>query len=793
MKPTPLLTGWTCRHLGDTAPGKTVTLPHDAMLAEPRTAISAGGTNTGWYEGYDYEYQRTLTVPENELADTHILEFEGVYHNAEVWLNGQKAAFRPYGYTNFYVDCAPYLHAGENELRVIARNADQPNSRWYSGAGIYRPVQLWKARGAHITLNGVKIRTLSLQPAIVEVRVKTTAPGTVRLTVDDLPAMQQESDGEAVFTLTLDNARLWTPETPNLYTCRVSFADDEVTETFGVRKVEWGTDGFLLNGKRYIIQGACIHHDNGLLGAVCDPDAVARKVRLLKENGYNAIRSAHNPCSKALLTECDRQGMLIMDEYIDHWYIHKTEHDYVDYFNDWWRQDLTDMVEKDYNHPCVVLYSTGNEVSETAQKRGIALTKEMTDFLHGLDDSRPVTCGVNIFFNFLSSIGFGVYSDEKAKKEAERAEKAKQRGEKTAKKKAVGSQFFNNLAGLLGDEFMKRGATLHGCDVKTRDAFANMDIAGYNYGIYRYKHDLKKYPQRLILGSETFCNDAYKFRELAKQEPRLVGDFVWAGMDYLGEVMVGSWEYADYAETFDGGLGWVSAGSGRIDLTGKPLGEALYTRVALEADNGPYIAVCPVNHTGDRHSPSAWKMTNAMPSWSWTGCEERKANVEVYARAARVELVLNGHTVGSKTLKNDCLARFSIPYESGTLEAVSYDAADHEMGRCKLQSAGGTTRLTLDAEEPTVKPGHLCYIRLRYTDENGITKPLARGSIQVQVRGGTLVGLGSACPFNKHSYLDSETDTYYGEALAIVRMGDGDAMTIAASDGEYSAELTVPA
>ena len=793
MKATSLLTGWTCRHLGDTAPGKPVTLPHDAMLAEPRTALSAGGTNTGWYEGHDYEYRRTLTVPENELADTHILEFEGVYHNAEVWLNGQKAAFRPYGYTNFYVDCAPYLHAGENELRVIARNADQPNSRWYSGAGIYRPVQLWTARGAHITLNGVKIRTLSLDPAVVEVRVKTTAPGTVRLTVDDLPAMQQESDGEAVFTLTLDNARLWTPETPNLYTCRVSFADDEVTETFGVRKVAWGTDGFLFNGKRYIIQGACIHHDNGLLGAVCDPDAVARKVRLLKENGYNAIRSAHNPCSKALLAECDRQGMLVMDEYIDHWYIHKTEHDYVDYFNDWWHQDLTDMVEKDYNHPCVVLYSTGNEVSETAQKRGIALTKEMTDFLHGLDDSRPVTCGVNIFFNFLSSIGFGVYSDEKAKKEAERAEKAKQRGEKAAKKKAVGSQFFNNLAGLLGDEFMKRGATLHGCDVKTRDAFANMDIAGYNYGIYRYKHDLKKYPQRLILGSETFCNDAYKFREMAKSEPRLVGDFVWAGMDYLGEVMVGSWEYADYAETFDGGPGWVSAGSGRIDLTGKPLGEALYTRVALEADNGPYIAVCPVNHTGDRHSPSAWKMTNAMPSWSWTGCEGRKANVEVYARAARVELVLNGHTVGSKTLKNDCLARFSIPYESGTLEAVSYDAADHEIGRCKLQSAGGTTRLTLDAEEPTVKPGHLCYIRLRYTDENGITKPLARGSIQVQVRGGTLVGLGSACPFNKHSYLDSETDTYYGEALAIVRMGDGDAMTIAASDGEYSAELTVPA
>ena len=791
MKPTPLLTGWTCRHLGDTAPGKPVTLPHDAMLAEPRTALSAGGTNTGWYEGYDYEYRRTLTVPENELADTHILEFEGVYHNAEVWLNGQKAAFRPYGYTNFYVDCAPYLHAGENELRVIARNADQPNSRWYSGAGIYRPVQLWTARGAHIALNGVKIRTLSLDPAVVEVRVKTTAPGTVRLTVDDLPAMQQESDGEAVFTLTLDNARLWTPETPNLYTCRVSFADDEVTETFGVRKVEWGTDGFLLNGKRYIIQGACIHHDNGLLGAVCDPDAVARKVRLLKENGYNAIRSAHNPCSKALLTECDRQGMLVMDEYIDHWYIHKTEHDYVDYFNDWWRQDLTDMVEKDYNHPCVVLYSTGNEVSETAQKRGIALTKEMTDFLHGLDDSRPVTCGVNIFFNFLSSIGFGVYSDEKAKKEAERAEKAKQRGEKAAKKKAVGSQFFNNLAGLLGDEFMKCGATLHGCDVKTRDAFANMDIAGYNYGIYRYKHDLKKYPNRLILGSETFCNDAYRFREQAKKNPRLVGDFVWAGMDYLGEVGVGSWEYKAYATQFSG-LGWTTAGSGRIDLNGRPLGEALYTRVALEQEIGPYIAVRPVMFSGEKHSPSAWKMTDAMPSWSWAGCEGKKAHIEVYARAAKVALLLNGKKVAEKQLKNDCLAKFTIPYQSGTLEAVSYDAIDRVLGRCKLQTAGADTVLRAVPEEKKTKPGRLCYIRIRYTDRAGELKPMERGMVNITVSGGKLLAAGSACPFHPGSYLTPETDTYYGEALAVVEAGESGAVEVAISDGERSDTVKIP-
>lgn len=806
MKRTTLTNGWQYRHLGENDKWVSVTLPHDAMIREPRTADSAGGTNTGWYEGHDYEYLRTLTIPKESIQDMHILEFEGVYHNAEVWINGQQVAFRPYGYTNFYVDGAPYLHAGENELRVIARNADQPNSRWYSGAGIYRPVRLWTAAGPYILLNGVRIRTLSTDPAVIEVRVRTSEPGVVSVMIaevlteecKDEPAilserMDTDANGEAVFRLIIPHARLWSPDHPALYCCRVLFADDAVTETFGVRTITWGSDGFCLNGERMILQGACIHHDNGLLGAICDPDAVARKVRLLKENGYNAIRSAHNPCSKTILAECDRQGMLMMDEYIDHWYIHKTEYDYVRYFDEWWQQDLTDMVDKDYNHPCVVLYSTGNEVSETAQPRGIALTGEMTSFLHELDDSRPVTCGVNIFFNFLSSIGFGVYSDDKARKEAERAERAKAQGRQAGRKKAVGSQFFNNLAGLLGDEFMKRGATLHGCDVRTRDAFANMDIAGYNYGIYRYRHDLRKYPDRLILGSETFCNDAYRFREMVKEEPRIIGDFVWAGMDYMGEVMVGSWEYSDYADTFDGGLGWMTAGSGRIDLTGLPLGEALYTRVALEQEKGPYLAVCPVNHTGDRHSPSAWKMTNAMPNWSWNGCEGRKANVEIYARADAVALVLNGQELARRQLRNSCRAQIQIPYVPGTLEAVSYDAAGMEIGRCALVSAEEETQLRAVAEEDAVQQGHLSYIRLRYTDADGITKPLCRGTLDVRVRGGELVGLGNACPFNKRGYTGTSTDTYYGEALAIVRANaDCDEMIVTVTDGTYTTNVTVP-
>lgn len=789
--------GWRWKHLEDDGPGASVTLPHDAMLSEPRTELSAGGVNTGWYEGRDYLYTKVFT-PDRALTDQcAVLEFEGVYHNAEVWLNGEKLAFRPYGYTNFYVELTGKLRVeAENTLEVIARNADQPNSRWYSGAGIYRPVVLWTADREHIKLNGVKIRTLSLDPAQIEVRVETEGAGPVSVAVLDngreLAAASGETKGQVTFTMTLEGAKPWSLDNPQLYACRVRFGTDEVVETFGLRTLEWGRRGLLLNGERVIVQGSCIHHDNGVLGACCYEDAEWRKIRILKENGYNAIRSAHNPCSKFLLDACDHLGVLVMDEYIDHWYIHKTEHDYVDYFMEWWKQDLKDMVNKDYNHPSVILYSTGNEVSETAQKKGIKLTADLTNYLHQLDETRPVTCGVNIFFNFLSSVGFGVYSDEKAKKEVEKAEKLKAAGATPKKKKAVGSEFFNNMAGLFGDNFMKLGATLPPCDWRTRDAFANMDVAGYNYGIFRYEGDLKKYPNRLILGSETFCSDAYRFRELAKKEPRIVGDFVWAGMDYLGEVGIGSWEYQDYAPDFGHGVGWVSAGSGRIDLTGLLLGEALYTRVALERDKGPYIAVCPVNHTGDKHSPSAWKMSNAIPSWSWRGCAGKRANVEVYARAHSVELLVNGKRVGKKELKNDCMAKFRCTYEDGTVEAVSYDSHGHELGRCSLRTASPETQLRAAAEEKSTAPGRLCHIRLQYTDENGTIKPLERGILRVKVEGGRLLGLGSACPYNETGYTTDRTDTYYGEALAVVQAGEGAELTLAVTDGRYAGSVTIP-
>jgi beta-galactosidase len=800
---------WTFCRVGEETVKCEVMIPHDAMISEKRTEDSAGGINTGWFEGYDYIYEKEFEIPDEYEKQEISFEFEGVYHNAEVYLNGEKAAYRPYGYTNFYIDADPYLKYGEkNQIRVIAHNADQPNSRWYSGAGIYRPVWMYVRPKQHILRNEIRVRTLSVDPAVIEAEVNTNAPGKVKLEViadagsDVIIAAEIHTDGKLTKQFEIPDAKLWSVNTPNLYQLRVTFVaeqengqnkcmeTDQEEVIFGIRTLKWDKEtGITINGERVILRGACIHHDNGVLGACCYPDAEARKIRILKENGYNAIRSAHNPCSKALLEACDRQGMLVMDEFVDVWYIHKTEYDYVNYFKEWWKQDLKDMVEKDFNHPSVILYSIGNEVSETAQKKGIHLTKTMTEYLHRLDDSRPVSCGINIFFNFLSSIGFGVYSDKKAKKEAEQAEKTK--GKK--KKKAVGSQFFNDLAGLMGSGFMKTGATFYGCDVKTRGTFANMDIAGYNYGIKRYQHDLKKYPERLILGSETFCDDAYTFWEMAKKNPRIVGDFVWAGMDYLGEVGVGSWEYRDYAPEFNHGPGWITAGSGRIDLTGKPLAEAGYTKTAFELTNRPVIAVRPVNHTGEKHSPSAWKMTNAIESWSWEGCEGKVAEVEVYARAARVDLFLNGKKVGSNTLKNSCDTRFKVEYQPGILETVVYNQKGKEISRNTLYTAGKETELRAIAEEQSVQKDHLAFIRLQYTDKNGTVKPLKRGILKVSVKGGKLLGLGNACPYNEIGYCTNETDTYWGEALAVVQAdGSGDVvLEVQEIDGEQLKGRTV--
>lgn len=783
--------GWTCQCVSREDRPQAVTIPHDAMIRETRTPDSPGGENIGWFTCGDYKYLKTFTVPEEYRDTTVLIEFEGVYQHAEVFLNGRRAAYRPYGYTNFYVEADDFLHYGEvNEICVIARNNNQPNSRWYSGTGIYRPVWMHIGEEKHIPVNGVKIRTISHDPAVVEVEVRVSEEGPVNAEILDedrviLSATKMTADKTACFQFTVSDAKLWSCETPYLYTCRISFGSDVVSEYFGIRTVKWDAEhGLTINGQRVILRGACIHHDNGILGACAFPEAEERKVRIMKEAGYNALRSAHNPCSKAILEACDRLGMLMVDEYVDVWYIHKTKYDYARTLMDWWKKDLKDMVNKDYNHPSVIMYSTGNEVAETSEKKGIEFTGNMTEYLHSLDPARPVTCGINIFFNFLYSIGFGVYSDDKAEKEVNNTQN------RSGKKKThVGSDFYNTLACLVGDYFMKIGATLPPCDWKTRDAFANMDIAGYNYGLFRYRHDLKKYPKRLILGSETFCKDAYSFWEIAKKNPRIIGDFVWAGMDYLGEIGEGAAEYSDYRLDSPGNS--MTGDNGRVDLLGKPRAEAAYTKVAFEQAEGPFIAVKPA-YQDEKLQITGWKYTKAIESWSWRGSEGRLTEVEVYSRSRLVEIFVNGKSMGRKKVKK-ARAIFKIPYQDGEINAVSYDKNGKQTGTQTLKTAGEETQLCVIPEYSEVRAGSLAFVWIRYTDLCGIWKPTEKHTVKVTVKNGELLGLGSASSYVEGGYSGSIVKTYYGEAMAVVRAGNIGTVEVTADDGilRQTAVLTI--
>ena len=777
---------WKFCRLGEEETFVSVDLPHDAMISEPRTELSAGGTNTGWYEANDYVYLKTFDVPVDCSNKKVIFEFEGVYRNTEVYINGIKAYYRPHGYIGFYVDADEYLKYGlENEIKVIAKNADQPNSRWYSGAGIYRPVWMHIAdKEKYILPEGIRVRTISINPVFIEVSVATSCQGVVNIEIYDdknfVSKTSYDTNNPKTAKIAIPYGKLWSIESPNLYICRVKFEEDEAETTFGIRIISMSAErGFCLNGKRIVLLGACMHHDNGMLGSAAYSFAEYRKVKFIKASGYNSIRSAHNPTSKAVLEACDRLGVLVMDELCDMWYIHKTKYDYAAHFDDWWKTDLDALISRDYNHPSVIMYSTGNEVSETAQPRGIELSGEMTAFCKERDPDRFVTCGINLFFNYLSSMGMGVYSDKKAEAVV---------GPKKKKKKAVGSEFFNNLAGLLGAGFMKFGATLPGSDKKTRDAFAKFDAAGYNYGINRYKKDIKKYPNRIIIGSETFPFDAYKFYEFAKKHPSVVGDFVWVGMDYLGEVGIGSWEYRNYAPDFSHGAGWVTAGCGRMDITGKPNGEMAYTRVAYELDK-IRMAVVPVDGVGN-HSPASWRMTNAIESWSWGGCEGKYAKVEVYARAAYVKIIINDKPIATKNIKKDCRTVFKVPYKKGEIIAIGYDKSNHEIGRTSLKSAEGNTRLVLLPETNESGIDGLCYVRMCLVGENDVTSSTARSDIKISVTGGKLLAAGNGCSYNERGYLTNVTDTYYGEAMVIIKP-ESDEVKVFAESSYGNAETKI--
>ena len=790
---------WTCRPLSREGEKVPVTLPYDAMRTEKRTPESMGEGNIGWYEGGDYEYERILTLSSEDLKSRMVLEFETVYRNSEVWINDRLAAARPYGYTNFYVDLKGLVKEGDNTIRVIARNADQPNSRWYSGTGMLRPVWLWQGPEEAVLINGVKIRTLKAKPARIEVKVLTTVPGRARIEIfcqgdkaaEAEVSSEMTASGPAACTeLEIPDARLWSVDHPNLYTCRVSFGEDVCEETFGIRILAWDAKkGMTINGKRVILRGACIHHDNGILGGL--HLSRSRREKGQDPEGERLQRHKVLPLSRFQRSAGGlRQAGHADDGRIRGPLVHAQDQVRL-------CRDPDEVVEAGSEGPGgqglqpplrhhVFHRQRGGGDGPEEGHRSAAAVHPLSP-RPGSHKARYLRHQHLLQLPFLRGPWrlFGRESGGSGQGGFRKA--ASGDGKDAKKKKSVGSEFYNMLAVKMGTGFMKFGASLPPSDWMTRDAFSAMDIAGYNYGIDRYKKDLKKYPGRLILGSETFCTDAYAFWEIARDNPRILGDFVWSGWDYIGETGLGGAEYSDYLD--ERPETQMTGGNGRIDLSGKPRCEAYYTRVALERETGPYIGVYPVYEKKPQFN--GWTMSKALRSWSWPGFEGREAEVEVYARADSVELFVNGKSVGKNFLKKDCRTTFRTPYASGSIEAVSYDPYGIEIGRDRLETAGEKTLLQVKPESASVRKEGLVFVPLQYTDEKGIWKPMEKHTLKVEIQGGQLMGLGNAGAYFEGNYAGESVPTYFGEALAAVRADGTGPVKVTVSD-EKAASAVIP-
>lgn len=749
------LSNWKVYRIDRPEEVKTVTLPHDAMITEPRGKC-LNGANSGYFPGGRYVYEKDFEITAQQIGMYIALVFEGVYRCATVYLNGEKLAYHAYGYTEFTVDISSAVRAGTNHLKVDVDNSLEPNSRWYSGSGIYRPVHLVIKPKEHI--ENVRITTESISPAVVTVTADAPAGTTVKIYEGE--ALVAEG---ALGSLSIPNAKLWDADDPNLYRAVVSCGDDREEVEFGIRKITWiAQTGVCVNGKEVKFRGACIHHDNGFLGA-CEYDAAAeRRIRILKEAGYNSIRSAHNPASRAILRACDRLGMYVMDETFDMWYITKTYHDYSRDFEENYKYDIVSLVNRDYNYASVLMYSIGNENSELGSEHGIQLLKEQADLVRSLDSTRIVTIGANLMLMG----GKKLYSETTDyKREPLDPKDSKDLMANLDKQGSTGFNMVMNYLPILIQSASKGKKSA----ANTDKLVPYVDVLGLNYGTPRYEEDIARDPSRIYCGSETMSHGIVDNWEIVKKHHQIIGDFVWTGWDYLGEAgTCGAWDYPEW-----GGFGLFD-GAGTVDATGYLTANDYYMQIEFGTYTKPYLAVKPVSMTGHKYFKGAWRMTNAVHSWSWNGFEGTKAEVEVYGIGAYAELIVNGKSIGKKKLKKN-KAIFKTVYTPGTICAKVYNADKTLWGEDQLTTAGNDTKLSVQAEKTVLRADtqDLCFINIELTDSNGELKPARDLDIRVQVEGNavTLAGLGSARTRTAETFHADHHLTHFGRAQAILRSG----------------------
>lgn len=793
------LVDWSFRRSADTE-ASTVRLPHDAMIGGRRGPDSPGGADAGWFHGGQYVYETVWTAPTDDGWFTGLF-FEGVQGDAIVYVNDREVGRIHNGYAEVELQIRDTVFwDAENTIRVEIDNDNQPNSRWYSGAGLYRPVHIVRRPATRFAEDGVRVRTLSIGAAAARVEV---AFDVINPTADPLTATFELRSGEtsvahasvsgdaATLSLEVPQPQLWSAESPYRYELISRLEDatgavvDVRQELVGLRTIEVDAQhGLRINGSAVLLRGACIHHDNGVLGAATHRSAEYRRIRILKEAGFNAIRSAHNPMSRQLLDACDELGMYVLDEFADYWFVKKTAHDRADQFRDTWQADAVSLIAKDRNRPSVIMYAIGNEIPETATPAGVELAREITQFFHEADPDRPVTVAVNIFLNVLVTLGASPYKSKTP---------SKADGSHTS---MAGSTEANVMVNQIG-RMMNVVSRLPRADKASRDVFGVVDVAGYNYGLARYRKDVKTYPNRVILGTETLPGDVARAWEAVQEHPAVIGDFVWAGWEYLGEAGVAVWvpgKRAGLSKPYP----YLIAGPGMFDLTGRPDASLRLAQAAWGQLEKPAIAVRPVNRSGESVVRSAWRTTDAVESWSWAGCEGRLAEVEVYSTDDEIELRLNGRSIGRKRAgkRANFLTRFKVQYEPGQLAAVGYRDG-RRVSSTVLRSAGSDLRLQLSSETDAVEADSLAFIHIEIVDSAGVTEMLADERITVSVEGpAALIGFGTAAPATEETYTGSSHMSYRGRALAVIRpTGQPGTIRVTASAaiaGRATAEISGP-
>ena len=756
---------------------REIDLPHDDNIRYDTSPDNASQYAGAFYPGCSVEYEKTLTLTP-ELAGKRIaLAFDGVYHNAVVRVNQLFVHRGHYGYTAFCCDLTPFLHEGDNLIRVSASNKDIPNSRWYTGTGIFRPVSLLVQDHVFLPWRGAALVTAledgaARIAASVEVCNETDAPvrRQVRVTLRDAQgniAAQETASAEiqagcthkAALTLQVADPHLWSDADPYLYQAQVALLDgdtvtDEAAFSYGLRTLAWNArQGFLLNGRPVKLRGGCIHHDNGVLGGASFLKAEERKIRLLKESGFNAIRCAHNPASEPLLQACDKYGMLVMDEAFDMWREPKMPYDNSVVFELTWRTDVESMVRRSRNHACVIMYSTGNEIPERdGHSGGNILARELADFFRQLDPSRPVTNALN----------------------------------------NVSPQ--GNVNGIEANLLKDQDYFL----TATRDYAAPLDIVGYNYLRDRLEKDHEAFPDRIICASETVGCDIFHGWEAVEKCPWVIGDFMWTAVDYLGEVGIGRTEVDERPMSL-GPYPCRLSGCGDFDVGVHKKPRSYYRDCVWGIAQRPYLAVeSPALH--DRRTyPMWWGWPLVQEYWNYPGWENKPVRVTVYSRADEVALLINGQEAGRAPAGKACEYKtlFETVYQPGEITCVEY-VAGCETCRHTVSTPDETRQLLLTADKTFLNSAEddMLFLDVQLSDSQG--RPVLENGRQVtfHVEGGAVfMGAGSGALFISDNYT-SPTQTLengLAHAVARVRPGASGSVTITcASEGMAAAVLTLP-